>query len=88
MIDGTMEGDHEKYSGKGHLVFLEGTLQGDACNACKKGWLTAPKDALCLYNILPTSEAAEILFFLPLSLLNFCSSVIIYIIRHCIHIDR
>ena len=54
----------------------------------KKGWLTAPKDALCLYNVLPTSEAAEILFFLPLSLSNFCSSVIIYIIRHCRHIDR
>jgi hypothetical protein len=34
---GTMESGHEKYSGKGHHVFLEGTLQGDACMLCQKG---------------------------------------------------
>lgn len=64
MMDGTMEGGHEKYSEKGHHVFLEGTLQGDACIwLVKKDWLTAPKDAFCLYNILPSEAAAGILFF-------------------------
>lgn len=28
---------HDIYSEKGHHVFLEGTLQGDACMACQKG---------------------------------------------------
>jgi hypothetical protein len=40
---GTMESGHEKYSGKGHHVFLEGTLQGDACMACQKGLVDSAK---------------------------------------------
>jgi len=43
-MDGTMEGGHEKYSsGKGHHVFLEGTLQGDACMAWQKGLVDSAK---------------------------------------------
>jgi hypothetical protein len=37
MMDWNYGSGHDMYSEKGHHVFLEDTLQGDACMACQKG---------------------------------------------------